>query len=214
MKEDYTIFNKLIVILGIGIGFAPLTAMPSQIVRLHVDQQADVYNVHVEMSIDAPAERVRRILTDYGNLERLSRSITSSRIIDSASGDSVRVVTRFRKCVLFFCMNLQKVEDISEDRDGRIIVAMVPDASSFRSGHASWEVQSTDGGSRVIHHARLEPDLQLPAWLGPSIIKKTLLKELQESFENIECLSRFDCDPQPELTRDQKEVLDDDQWNS
>lgn len=209
---DYIMIKQLIAVFGLGL--TSLTANASQLVHLHVEQKADVYNVYVEMTIDAPAERVREILTDYERLERLSQSITSSKVINSTGDESVRVLTRFVKCVLFFCVDLQKVEDISEDRDGRIIVAMVPDASSFRSGKASWEVQSIGNGSRVIHHAKLEPDIGLPAWMAGAIMKNTLRQEIQQSFEKLECLSRTDCHQQPEVIQEPEHDWDDDIWNS
>ena len=208
--------KQLIAIVGLGL--TTVTANASQLVRLHVEQQADVYHIHVEMNIDAPADRVREILTDYNGLERLSQSITSSSVIDSSDDGAVRVLTRFQQCVFIFCMDLQKVEDIAEDDDGRIIVAMVPDASNFRSGLSSWEVQSNGNGSRVIHYARLEPDIHLPAWMGTSIMKNTLRRELQESFENLECLSRADCQIQPDTTQGQQDGTeqewDEDIWES
>ena len=204
--------KKLIVVTGLWL--VSNSANASQIVRLQVEQHADVYHVYVEMNIDAPAERVREILTDYEGLQRLSQTITSSRVIDSADNRAVRVLTRFEKCVLFFCMSLHKVEDISEDLDGRLIVSMVPDASSFRSGQSSWEVQSTINGSRVIHQASLEPDIRLPAWMGRSIMKNTLRQEIEESFENLECLSRKECQAQPEVHPAQEQDLDDDIWDS
>jgi hypothetical protein len=100
------------------------------------------------------------------------------------------VLTRFENCILFFCLTVQRVEDITEDVHGRILVALVPDASSFRSGQASWEVNSIGSGSRVIHRATLEPDFWLPPWIGTAILKATLRREIRASFENLECLTR------------------------
>ena len=78
------------------------------------------------------------------------------------------------KTACYFLYEYKKVEDVIEDESGRITVAMVADASDFRSGHAVWEVKSTAHGSRIIHHARLEPDISLPSWIGASIVKNSL----------------------------------------
>jgi len=185
------------------LGILSLTANASQFVLLEVNQQADIFIVHVEMNFEAPAERVRSILTDYENLDRLNASITSSEIIGASQNGIVRVLTRFSNCVLFFCMDIQKVEDISEDEHGRILVVMVPDSSNFHSGQTSWQVLSTGSGSRVILHANLEPDLWLPSWLGSTIIKNTLRREIQESFDNLECLARRDYQQLPVEKQDE-----------
>ena len=184
-------------LLAAVLGLFSLTVNASQLVRLEVDQHANVYSVYVVMELDAAAEKVRAILTDYAHLDRLNASITASEITAAKDDGTVRVLTRFRNCVVFFCMTVQRVEDITEDRQGRILVALVPDASSFRSGQASWEVTSIGPGSRVIHRATLEPDFWLPPWIGTAILKATLRREIQASFENLECLTRTDTLPYP-----------------
>lgn len=174
-----------------------LTADASQLVRLDVDQQANSYTVYVVMEFDAPAEKVRALLTDYAHLDRLNASITTSKIIDSRNDGTARVLTRFRNCILLFCVTAQRVEDITEVGQDRILVVLVPDLSSFRSGQAIWEVTSIGSRSRVTHRATLEPDFWLPPWIGTAILKATLRREIQESFENLECLARTDIRPQP-----------------
>ncbi len=184
-------------LLAAVFGLFSFTVNASQLVRLEVDQQANIYTVFVEMELDAPAEKVRAILTDYAHLDRLNASITASEITDAKGDGTVRVLTRFENCILFLCLTVQCVEDITEDAQGRILVAMVPDASSFRSGQASWEVESTGSGSRVIHRARLEPNFWLPPWIGTAILKGTLRREIRASFEKLECLARRDSLPHP-----------------
>lgn len=172
----------------------PLRADASQLVQLDVKQKANIYEIRVEMEVDAPADNVRAILTDYANLDRLNASITSSEVIDTEHNGAVRVRTRMQNCILFFCMNLQKVEDVIEDEHGRILVTIVPNSSNFRSGHALWEVRSMGDRTRVIHQAKLEPDLWIPPWMGTAILKDTLRKEITESFETLDCLARTRCE--------------------
>jgi hypothetical protein len=178
------------------IGLISLTAHASHLVRLDVDQEGNRYTVYVVMDLDAPTEKVRALLTDYSRLDRLNASITASKVIDARDDGTVRVLTRFENCIVFFCMTVQRVEDITADAQGRILVVLVPDASSFRSGHASWEVTSTGVGTRVIHRATLEPDFWLPPWIGTAILKTTLRREIRASFENLECLTQADIRPQ------------------
>ena len=175
------------------LGLASLPAHSSQLLHLQVDRQADIYQVYVEMEFKAPADKLRKILTDYANLERLNASITTSEVIAGDIDGVVRVRTHIQNCVLFICMELRKVEDITEDEHGRIMATIVPASSSFRSGTASWEIRSTANGSRVIHQAKLEPDVWLPPWMGTAIIKDALRREIQQSFENLECLAMADC---------------------
>jgi len=166
------------------------TADASELLRLDVDQHDDIYEVYVVMEFDAPAQSIRALLTDYENLDRLNRSITSSEVIGDETDGSLRVRTQLRNCILFFCMKLQKVEDVTEDAGGRILTVIDPGASNFRAGSASWEIQDLGERSRVIHHARLEPDLWLPPWIGTAILKDTINRGIRESFVNLDCLAR------------------------
>jgi hypothetical protein len=175
------------------LGALALTADASQLVRLDVDLDSGVYEVHVEMEFDAPAEYIRYLLTDFENLGRLNASITGSEIIRTAQPDVVRVRTEIRNCFLFFCTKIQKVEDVSEDAAGRIISVIDPGTSNFRNGMATWEISGLGNRSRVIHHARLEPDIWVPPWIGTAILKDALRREIRNSFENIDDMSRL-CD--------------------
>jgi len=175
------------------LGLLPPAADASHLVSLDVSQSAGIYEIRVEMEVDAPAGNVRAILTDYANLDRLNSSITSSEVIDSGHPDTVRVLTHMKNCVLFFCLSLQKVEDVTEDERGRIMVTIVPGSSSFRSGQASWEIRNLGGKSLVIHYATLEPDLWLPPWMGTAILKGALRREIVKSFSTLDCLARTQC---------------------
>jgi hypothetical protein len=180
--------RKLFVFLG-GLLVSQVVGA-SHMVRLDVEQQADLYVISVEMVVDAPVEHVRAILTDYGTLSRLNDSITSTRVIGNQSDGAVRVLTRIRNCILFFCRNLQIVEDVVEDEQGRIVRSVVPESSSFRSGQASWQLVGAGDTTRVVHHAQLQPDFWIPAWLGRVTVVDTLRREIRASFETLDCLAR------------------------
>jgi len=111
-------------LLAAVMGFLSLAVHASHLVRLDVDQKANSYTVYVVMQLDAPAEKVRALLTDYTHLDRLNASITTSKIIDARGDGTVRVLTRFRNCILVFCMTVQRVEDITEDAQGRILAQL------------------------------------------------------------------------------------------
>jgi hypothetical protein len=166
-----------------------LPVQADRLVQLEVDPQDAGYYVHAEMVFEAPPGRIRAILTDYDNLDRLNPSITDSRVIAYRDNGARRVLTRFEHCVLVFCVHLQKVEDISEDELGRLHMIMVPGESNFRSGLALWDIQRSGSGSRVILHARVEPETRLPAWLGAGIVKRALRREIRVCFENLENLA-------------------------
>jgi hypothetical protein len=183
--------RKLFLLLG---GFVvSQTVAASHMVRLDVQQQADRYVISAEMVVDAPVDSVRAILTDYATVGRLSDSITGSRVIGSQRDGGLRVLTTIRNCILFFCRDLRIVEDVVEDEQGRILRSVVPEASSFRSGQASWQLVGAGDTTRIVHHAQLEPDFWIPAWVGRVMVIDTLRREILSSFEKLDCLARHHC---------------------
>jgi hypothetical protein len=191
LKEDNAMYRTVFALFVSCLPAVPAEA--SRLVRLDIDRKADIYEIRVEMEVEAPAENVRAVLTDYDNLDRLSASITASRVVATQHAGTVRVLTSLENCVLFFCLDMHKVEEVTEDAQGRILVTIVPGESSFRSGNASWEIQSTATGSRVIHHAKVEPDIMIPPLVGNSILKRHLRREILESFKNLDSLARDRC---------------------
>ena len=85
-----------------------------EIRELEVSEDGGVYQIKLATVIDAPAEYVYRVLTDYVHLHRLHPSIIQSDILPSPGAGIVRVRTRILDCILIFCMELDRVEDISE----------------------------------------------------------------------------------------------------
>ena len=84
-----------------GLYFLSLNTHASQTIRLELEQYDKVYDVYVEMDVNAPAEAVLAILTDYETLNRLSDSILDSKIINTNQDNVTRVQTHIENCVLF-----------------------------------------------------------------------------------------------------------------
>ena len=174
--------------------FSSQSAFGGEVLDSHVGTKGEHYLLRMDMFIDADTERVRQLLTDYANLDRLSTRITRSELLESNTPHyRVRVTTK--GCVLFFCRELVQVQDVSELPDGYIIVTALPEMSDFTYSKNVWRIRAQNDRTRVTYSADLVPDFWIPPLFGTAIFKSQLLEEARQVIENLERLANLPDDP-------------------
>lgn len=155
-----------------------------EVFESYVSSEGDHFVVRIDMFIDANLERVRHLLTDYAHLERLSSSITDSKLLYSKKPHyRVRVVTD--SCIVFYCRQLVQVQDVTELKNGFILVRVLPESSDFSYGEHLWRIQSEDGGTRVTYRSDLVPNFWVPPIFGTAIFQHKLLEESRDMLKNL-----------------------------
>jgi len=154
----------------------------------NVRKKGDHFLVRVDMLIDADVQQVRTLLTDYAHLNRLSPSISDSKLLYSKKPHyRVRVVTD--SCAFFYCRQLVQLQDVTELKNGFILVTVLPDSSDFSYGQNLWRIQAQDGGTRVTYRSDLVPSFWVPPIVGTAIFQHKLLEESRQILENLERLT-------------------------
>lgn len=187
---------------GLLLGLLPPLAHAADLAGLQVTETDGVYSISLVMQLQAPAQQVHRVLTDYARIYRLNPAIVESEILPAPDDGVVRVRTRLRDCVAFFCREIDQVEDVRELGTGELQATTVPALSSFRSGAASWEVLGQGDHSQVSYQAEMEPDFYIPPLVGTFVVKQKLRQNTLASLARIECIARIqaglerDADPE------------------
>ena len=176
-------------------------ARSPQLAELQVSETDGVYTINLVMQMQAPAHYVFRVLTDYEHIYRLDPAIIDSEILPAPDDTVVRVRTRINDCIAFFCMTIDRVEDVRKLKYGGLQASIVADLSNFKSGHAEWKILASQGHARVIYHARMEPDFFIPPLIGSYFLKQKLRKSLLASLARIECIARIQAGLEPEPGR-------------
>ena len=179
----------LTVLLIAWMAFAQV-AGAGKLLELAVNDKRGVYTVRIDMTIHAAPEHVYDVLTDYEQLHRLNPSITESERLPASNKGLVRVRTRIQDCVLIFCVDFVRVENVREVQAGHLTAETDPQASDFDYGKAVWRVESLGDYSRVIFEAKLQPGFALPPVIGPYVMKRKLRTEVLTSFRNLECIAK------------------------
>lgn len=174
-------------LLAVLLGAASLHA--AQIEALAVNQQSGKYEIALIFSVDAPVDRVRRMLTDYAHLPKLNPSILKSEVLPAPRTAVTRVRSLMRGCLLFLCKDIACTQDMRQRNSGDLEAVIVPRLSDMKSGHANWRIEPRDDSTRVNLTALMEPDFWVPPLIGPFLIKNWLHGQLIETAENLKRLA-------------------------
>ena len=162
------------------------TATAVETERAEIEFDHGTYSYTFIFVIDGATDAVRAIVTDYDRLHRINAHIVESRVIERYSAHSLKRVLRLRRCILFFCFDLNFVETVEESPE-KIVTTIVPEESTFEDGVAEWRIESVEGvRTRMSVSARQTPTFWIPPVIGPFILKPVLLKEMRASCANIE----------------------------
>lgn len=152
--------------------------------NVSVEKQDRVWVVRATFDVDANANQVRSVLTDFRNPARLNSAVTGREILGRQHG-LVRVSTEFRGCALFFCRTMTLVQDVAVS-DASVRADVVPEGSDFRSGYLLWSIGARrGGGAHVVLQAAMEPDFFVPPLIGGLLVRRALKKQVDEIARNL-----------------------------
>jgi len=175
----------------IALGVNTTQIFAADIKELNVYENGGVYHINMRSALDAPAEYVHKVLTDYEHIYHLSPSIVESKVLPSPGNGAVRVKTRISNCILIFCIELDRVEDVYELSLNQLHTIIIPSLSNFSSGRTEWIIHPREDDSEVIYEAHLEPEFAVLPIIGPALIKNNLRKEMTASLVKIECIAKI-----------------------
>ena len=178
-------------LLPLGLALAA-PAAAATVLAAEVAHRAGRYTVHFEVRLDADAAAVRRLLTDYDHLERLSPVVGKSERLAPGADGQPRVRVTMRSCLLFFCRTVRKLESVAEYPDGRLVVTVVPAESDYRYSRIEWRIQAEGGRTRLSHRAEQEFSFSVPPFIGPLLVKARLRRELEMLARRLERLAADD----------------------
>jgi hypothetical protein len=191
MIRNAVCFAARLVVLTILLG---TNVSAGELADLQISETDGIYRVKMDMLVDAPADQVYRVLTDFRHIYRLNRAITESEMLPSDIPGITRVRTLIEDCILLHCVKISRVEEIREGAPGHLYVTTDPHSSDFKSGNTHWRIESAGKRTRVIYESSMEPDFFLPPVVGRLIMKRGLREGIVESFTNLERIARLDAE--------------------
>lgn len=168
------------------------TSVAGQLESFSIVVENGAYVTSIVALLDAPAQYVYSVITDYKHIYRINSSIIETRVATGDNPEAVRVSNRLEHCFTVFCIKIDLVEDVVEIGEQHIVATTVPELSSFKSGTAMWHVRPfADARARVRYSASIEPDFFIPPLFGTAIMKSSMRREIMDSLAKIECHARI-----------------------
>lgn len=158
---------------------------------MEVSSKDGEYSIRLEMTLDVPAKYVREVLTDYRHIYRLNPSIIESRMLQLSETGKTRVYTKISDCVLFFCKEISRVEEVVEHDNGMLVAKIIPEGSDFDSGITKWEISDINEKTKLVYDTRVQPNFFIPPIIGNYIVEGKMKDSLMASFQRIECNARI-----------------------
>jgi len=161
-------------------------AQAYELKNAEVTEENGIFQIQVTATINAPAEYIRQVLTDYTHMYRLSSSIIESEVLTSKKTGKTQIRTKLLACASVFCREVERVDAVRTLASGDLQADIVPELSEFRSGQAIWKIKSMSDRSHLVYEATLEPDFYIPPIVGVPAIRSSLKDEFIATFERIE----------------------------
>jgi uncharacterized protein YndB with AHSA1/START domain len=164
---------------------------PGTIRTLEITHEDGRYHLVANSLLDAPPEALFAVLTDYDDdaFSRISEIYKESGYLPPDGDGTPLVYTVVEGCLLFYCRTMSRVERLEVDKPHLIRTTTLPERSDFKYSRSEWLLQPEQGGTRVIYRQDAEPDFPVPPFIGPRLIKSTLLKGGADAIDHLEELA-------------------------
>jgi carbon monoxide dehydrogenase subunit G len=167
-------------------------AVAGTIERLETTHDSGRYTVAFEVVLDAPRDKVWRIMTDYERLPRVSKIITESRVLKQEDAHRHRVGVTLEACIMIFCKTVKRVVDIVAKPQTEIVVTEDPASTHFRSAVERWQVAAEGPATRLNYSAEVVPNFFIPPLIGPPVVKYFLRREIRLTALEVEALAKHE----------------------
>ena len=171
---------------GLLLGYSSFLYADDDSRNVTVTEQGGVYRIYASAVVEAPAEYVRLVLSDFVHIYRLNPSIIESEVLADEDTTATYVRTRVLGCSGYFCQELERVEKVQKLPSGDLVAEVVPDKSDFRSGTTVWQVEASGERSRIVYKSEIEPDFYIPPVVGKFMAKKSIQNGIITSLQNLE----------------------------
>lgn len=164
-------------------------ATAGEVISVSVEHFEQRYVVEIDARFNTSAERLRELLTDFPNLNRINDSIQSSEVLEVNSPQHHCVRTVAKVCVAMLCKKIVQVQDVSVLPDGNLLATIRATRSDFSYGEARWDFWKENTMTRMRFRSEIEPAFWVPPLIGPWLIRRALQEEAVKSVVNLERLA-------------------------
>jgi ribosome-associated toxin RatA of RatAB toxin-antitoxin module len=151
---------------------APKLEHPKLEVSVNRVEQDAMHMFEVDASgiVQAPPDKVWRILTNYEHMNEFVPDLSSCRIL-SRNGNEVIIEQFGTAHFLFMSKSIHLIVRATEQPMSSIDIALVSGDMKHYESHWELFLVPETGGTRVVYTGRLVPDFYVPGFLGVKLVR-------------------------------------------
>jgi hypothetical protein len=183
--------RKSLLLVAIGVCYIS-ASIAATLRNVDVSRDHDRYRVVADTHLDASPEAIYKVLLDFDNdrYQRISEIYKESSYLPPDRDGTPLVYTRVEGCLLLYCKSMRRVERLEVVTPKFIRSRTVPERSDFKYTLSEWRFEPEGDGTRVTYLLEMEPNFELPPFVGPWFLKRTLLQGAPRAIEQIELLAQ------------------------
>lgn len=147
------------------------------------------YYLNATFEVEASADKIIGVLTDYENITRLNPSIVESEILESPSQERTRIRTVVKDCAIFFCKEIIRVENVTQHGLTSLEAEVLPFLSDLRSGHTQWKFLERGGVTEVTYQSSMQPKFWIPPIIRSHTVTRKIKKRIMETVQRLQSLA-------------------------
>ena len=87
--------------------FVASAVEPAELLGMHLEHKDRFYQLHLHARLRAPAEQVKRIITDYDHLDRINPFLKESRVERRNPDQATQMRLIPESCIWFLCFDIR-----------------------------------------------------------------------------------------------------------
>jgi len=172
-----------------------LLAWLSSVAIVHAEEVSvrydkGTYFLTAEFYVEASPARVMEVLTDYENITDLNSTINVSELLEFPDNSMIRIRTVMHDCILFFCKDITRVEDVLQVGNEKLEAFLIPMLSDLRSGYAVWILAQHSLGTTVQYAANMQFKFWVPPIIRSHLLTRKFKQRVLESVERLQAIAK------------------------
>ncbi|MFT5425905.1 MAG: hypothetical protein ACI9ZT_000843 [Gammaproteobacteria bacterium] len=169
----------------------PGTTICAEVNFVEVSHKKGMYTLSIIMTVNADAETIKSIMTDYEKLTSINPYLKESKIVNISDDERTSVNMLSEICVFFICYNIRHPQIFLPVNNNTLFSRFIPGMSDFKSGWGRWKIDEKDSNrmspvTQIIFDTEISPDFFIPPVFGPYQMKKKMLDIAEATINNLE----------------------------
>ncbi len=166
----------------------PLLSFGATLTEVDVEKHGERYTLHIKAEINARADNVKNIITDYEHLISINPYLKESIILSRPGAKRTTVNMLTHACVLFVCYTMRHVQAFQPIKNNVVYGRIIPNKSDFKQGWTRWTINSNRENTvtQLIINTEMTPDFFVLPIIGTYHLKNMIAEIATVTINNLE----------------------------